>query len=301
MFHHFHGKDFPRGQGSISAQQLADLIDYVGRERFLPPEEWQARAVAGRLSTGDLCLTFDDGLACQAAVAAPVLENLGLRGFWFISSAPLEGKVQRLEVYRYYRDAYFENVNDFYREFDARLQKHSIWPKVRECLEGFSASRYLADFSFYTNADRRFRFIRDEVLGPNCYFDVMDSMIRDAGLNLLDLTRRLHITDAVLRKLHETGHRLGLHSHSHPTKIDALSRAEQREEYQLNQTHLEKVVGGPVRVMSHPCNDYSSTTLAVLEEMGIEVGFRSNMRILHHGRLEYPREDHTKLIGEMAR
>lgn len=302
MFHHFYGGGFPSGQGAISAEQLADLIDYIGKERFLPPEEWHARAHGGRLKAGDLCLTFDDGLACQAAVALPVLESFGLRAFWFVCSAPLRGVVQRLEVYRYFRDVSFPTVDAFYVAFEERLRAGPWWPGIRSSLSTFDPTRYLAEFSFYSEEDRRFRFLRDRVLGPERYYTVMDAMVGRAGLDPAALTRKLFLDDATVGRLHRAGHRIGLHSHSHPTALETLSPEEQGEEYRVNRSHLESVTGASVRVMSHPCNAYDAKTLALLAGMGIQVGFRSNMAPLpRRGPLEHPREDHINVVREMAR
>src|SRR5689334_18171562 len=114
MFHHFHSEALghPRGQGSLSAGELADLIDYVGRERILPPDEFLRRSRAGRLRPGDLCLTFDDNLRCQFDVAYPVLRDLGLTAFWFVYSSVLDGASERLELYRLFRTTHFESIEE---------------------------------------------------------------------------------------------------------------------------------------------------------------------------------------------
>jgi hypothetical protein len=52
--------------------------------------------------------------------------------------------------------------------------------------------------------------------------------------------------------------------------------------------------------MSHPCNSYNATTLSVLRELGITVGFRANMAAGKISELEYPREDHANLVGALA-
>jgi hypothetical protein len=51
--------------------------------------------------------------------------------------------------------------------------------------------------------------------------------------------------------------------------------------------------------MSHPCNSYNTTTLEVLRELGITLGFRANMAGGFDSRLERPREDHANLMRTM--
>ena len=63
MFHHFHDTlDHGPSQGSIDADQLAQIIREIGRGRILPATEFQDRAIAGKLSEHHVCLTFDDNL-----------------------------------------------------------------------------------------------------------------------------------------------------------------------------------------------------------------------------------------------
>jgi hypothetical protein len=76
MFHHFHDDRHRRGQGSISAEQLVELIEHLGRNDILPAQEWMRRAAVGALTDTDTCLTFDDALRCQYDVALPVLRDL---------------------------------------------------------------------------------------------------------------------------------------------------------------------------------------------------------------------------------
>jgi hypothetical protein len=53
------------------------------------------------------------------------------------------------------------------------------------------------------------------------------------------------------------------------------------------------------QVVSHPCNSYGNTTLNILEELGVDLGFRSNMSILGREGLEFPREDHANILAMM--
>jgi peptidoglycan/xylan/chitin deacetylase (PgdA/CDA1 family) len=297
MFHHFHGGDHPIGQGSINATEFSDLIEFVGYKRILDAEDWLARAKSNALKPGDLCITFDDGLACQYEIALPILEAYGIKAFWFIYTSPFEEGIQRLEVYRYLRDVAYPNIESFYNAFYECVEGTEYCDLVSEGLKSFSAPGYLAEFPFYTNDDRKFRFVRDKLLGPDKYFEIMDCMVLGCGFDPLSLSRRLFISKERALALSSAGHVIGLHSHSHPTQLSALSRCAQKAEYEENKMRLEEVLERPIRVMSHPCNSYTADTLKVLREIGVNVGFRSNMAELD-GRtsLEFPREDHANLI-----
>lgn len=300
MFHHFHSAQHPAGQGSISARQLADIIERIGPKRILPARQWMRCALTGTLRPSDVCLTFDDNLRCQYDVALPVLQSYGLTAFWFVYTSVCQGNVERLEVYRHFRSTYFETIDGFYDAFFAAVEASSEGEKVEFSLRQFNPREYLNPFPFYSDADRRFRFVRDEVLGPEAYERIMDEMVARAGLNTAALAGQLWMSGAELRELHGKGHVVGLHSHRHPTRIERLPVEIQRDEYRQNFDCLYNLLGERPEAMSHPCNSYNRDTLKVLRELGISLGFAANMQARGQSELEYPREDHANLVKSIA-
>jgi peptidoglycan/xylan/chitin deacetylase (PgdA/CDA1 family) len=301
MFHHFHGEGYHPSQGSISADDFRALLRFVGTERILPADVWQDRAVNGSLDPGAICLTFDDSLRCQFDIAFPVLQEMGLSAFWFIHTAGLEGMLDRTELYRVFRHQYFSSINEFYEAFEARLAQTALSAEVEAKLKTFNADEYLAEFPFYTPGDRRFHFIRDRILGRERYFAQMDAMIDVSEMDVAAQSKKIWLTSNQVSEVSNAGHVIGLHSHTHPTQLEALSRSEQAWEYTKNNETLTAILGTPRRSMSHPCNSYDANTLDVLDELGVEIGFRANMATPPAPtRFEYPREDHANIIRMMA-
>ena len=298
MFHHFWDDTHPRGQGAMSADELERMIRRLGPDRILPPREWQRRAEAGALAADNLCLTFDDNLRCQFDVAVPVLRRFGLAAFWFVYTSVLQGKLERLELYRLFRTLRYPSPEAFHEAFLAVVLAGPDADPARRRLATFRPADHLRDFPFYTDGDRTFRFVRDEVLGPARYFDVMDRMM--AGVDTAALARGLWMGAAELRTLHAEGHVIGLHSHTHPTRLGALPAAGQRAEYAANHAVLTDLLGERPTTMSHPCNSYSADTGPVLDALGVRLGFRANMAQPARGRFEFPREDHANLLRRMA-
>lgn len=294
MFHHFHDQRHLPGQGSLSSAELARLIEYLGPDRILPAREWAERASRGTLTASDLCLTFDDALRCQFDIALPVLRQFGLTAFWFVYTSVMEGRLERLEVYRHFRTTRFPSVEEFYGAFRHALVRCGFGPLVAGALAGFEPSRYLPDSPFYTSGDRTFRFLRDRVLGSDRYNQVMDLMLAEDGYPLEEAARLLWMDDDCLQILQREGHVIGLHSQTHPTQIAALPVDEQEREYSANAAHLLRLLGRRPKSMSHPCNSYSQETLNVLASLGVVLGFRANVAAVEGAStLECPREDHA--------
>ena len=306
MFHHFHEDDGGTAhrisQGSIAAGELARLIEHIGPERILPAREFLHRAQIGALGSGDVCLTFDDALRCQYELALPVLRRYDLTAFWFLYTSVLQGHPQPLEIYRHFRTTQFNSLDAFYAAFFEAL-KHSPDALLAEALlEEFNPRAYLTAFPFYSDADRKFRFVRDEILGPVRYQSLMDALIADSGMDVRAIARNLWLDDGLVRELHSDDHVIGLHSHTHPTRLEHLKEDEQREEYFENYAYLSNLLDGERPLaMSHPCNSYNGATLTILRELGIVLGFCSNMlRPVAPTSLEYPREDHANLVKRLA-
>jgi peptidoglycan/xylan/chitin deacetylase (PgdA/CDA1 family) len=299
MFHHFHGRGHAPGQGSISADELDAMIRRLGRENFISARDWMERAEYGRLRDNDLCLTFDDNLRCQFDVALDVLRAHNLTGFWFVYTSVLEGRLERLELYRAFRMQHFASVDEFYERFFQFVGAGAWSDEVGVGLGEFNSATYLAGFPFYSDADRRFRFVRDEILKPEKYRTVMDAMIADAGVSLTDLAGGLWMDERNLRELHDQGHVVGLHSHTHPTRLEHLDREGQLAEYSSNSAYLTRLLGARPAAMSHPCNSYNAVTFDVLRELGVRLGFRANMAAGYPGNFEHPREDHANIMAAM--
>jgi peptidoglycan/xylan/chitin deacetylase (PgdA/CDA1 family) len=299
MFHHFHSTDHRPGQGSISADALSAMIEQIGPERILPAREFLSRHTSGSLRAGDICLTFDDALRCQFDVAVPVLREFGLTAFWFVYTSVLQGQIEPLEIYRHFRMNCFESVDAFYLAFEGAVERSDHADFAAMLMEEFNPRAYLAGFPFYTDEDRKFRFLRDEVLGPARYHAVMEQLIAEKEFDVKSAARGLWMDDRCVRELHAAGHVIGLHTHTHPTRVEHLSADEQRGEYYENYAYLKNLLDARPVTMSHPCNSYNATTLEILRELGITLGFRANMASGFDGALELPREDHTNLIRAM--
>jgi peptidoglycan/xylan/chitin deacetylase (PgdA/CDA1 family) len=300
MFHHFHSRIHPAGQGSISEEQLERVIESIGPDRILDAREFIFRARHGWLQPDDVCLTFDDNLRCQYDVALPVLSRFGLKAFWFVYTSVLQGNIESLEIYRHFRMTQFPSVDVFYDAFFAALHASPHATIAEALLEEFNPRAYLIGFPFYSDADRKFRFVRDEALGPARYGELMDQMIKDAGVDVASVAKSLWMDDAAIRELHQAGHVVGLHSHTHPTRVEHLDEDGQREEYFTNYAYLHGLLLDRPLAMSHPCNSYNATTLSILRELGIELGFCANMTSKKVSELEHPREDHANLVRAMA-
>lgn len=303
MFHHFHDNhNHIVQQGSISAEQFSGLIEFYARNHnILKAEDFFAKAISHDLAPEDACLSFDDALLCQYEVALPVMEKYGLTAFWFVYTSPLAGIREKLEVYRHFRFRKYTDIESFYEEFfevAASLDK-----KAMAALNAFDPSTYLQSCPFYTANDRRFRYLRDHVLEEECFTGIMDRLMKMRDYDPEKNAAGLWLEERHMRKLHQGGHILGLHSWSHPTNMASRGYESQKKEYSRNKNDLENILQDAARAVSYPCNSYNADTIRCMKELGVQVGFRANMDEIRpmDPVLEIPREDHANIMARMRK
>lgn len=301
MFHHFHDDTHVPVQGSLSAREFGEMLDWLSaRYNMLGAREYLNAFEAGRLSDRDICLTFDDALLCQWDIAVPVLNARGLGAYFFVYSSVFTGQPDLLEVFRYFRTSQFKDIDEFYAKFFERAQLEDK-AAYRAARETYLTLDYLSAFPFYSEADKWFRYLRDQLLGPEAYRRLMFALMDEAGYDIEEASSRLWMKDEHLKALHDGGHLVGLHSHTHPTQMSRLPAPVQADEYGRNLKHLEGVLGaGSIVSMSHPCGDYNDDTLSLLNGMGVRIGFRSSLSVPEiKSPLEIPRDDHANIYRAM--
>ena len=300
MFHHFHDDKHLPAQGSLSSSDFFQMIDWLNKHySILSASQYKENIENGTIKNTDICLSFDDALKCQYDIAVPVMERLGIQAFFFVYSSAFGQNPDPLEIYRYFRTAYYADIDKFYEEFFHSVEQIDSAEFLLHHAK-YSELNYLSAFPFYTENDKWFRYLRDNYLVGNQYYEIMNELMIKHNFNATTAKKDLWMSEEDLFTIESKGHLIGLHSYSHPTQMSKLSKADQELEYQNNYDHLTGLIGKPIKVMSHPCGDYNEITLKILKSMKIDIGFRSNMSVKEiRSPLEIPREDHANVFKEM--
>jgi peptidoglycan/xylan/chitin deacetylase (PgdA/CDA1 family) len=302
MFHHFHGEQHPIGQGSITSNELDQMINWIKKNfKILDIEEFSERAIKGKLTSRETCLTFDDSLLSQYEIALPVIESYGIMALFNIYSSAFSGRPDPLEVYRYFRSVSYENFDGFFYDF-FRTCEERFSSEYLDGMSRFLSQREIYDsFPFYTENDKVFRFFRDQILGPSKYDSIMTDLMFNKKFNSSEVPAKVFMTIPQLEQLYRQGHALGLHSDTHPTQIHTLSNEAQIREYRTNYDFLKRITGEGAKIVAHPCGQYSKKTLDILNELEVDVGFRSSLSVPYaKSLLEIPREDHSNILKKMV-
>ena len=298
MFHHFHHGGAPKAQGSITPQTFEQVLKYLAESNtILNADEYFLRSQQGRLKSNDICITFDDAVKSQFTHAKGVLDALGIKAYFFIYSGAFSENPPYMEFFRDFRNS-FSDVNAYYAEFMSFLKTNL--PADYAALAEQYPPEYLSEFRFYTEEDRKYRFVRDGILKDR-YFDIVIGLMDHAGYDMKARQKELFMSESQVAQLSDEGHMIGLHSTTHPTSFQTMPLAEQRQEYFDNFEHLSSIVSAPIKCMAHPCGSYNEDTLDLLKELDIGLGFRSSMSPnFAKTKLEVPREDHINVVNALG-
>jgi len=302
MFHHFCGGKHHKGQGAISSSDFQNMLDWLERKHtIINAVDYQNKFSNNSLGQNDICLSFDDGLLSQYEIAHPILKDRGLTAFYFIYSSPYFNEPNYLEIFRYFRTATYQNIDLFYKEFfNAVETDYSL--EFNRSVDGYNPKLFLKEFPFYSESDRFFRYLRDVTLGLQNYQTIMLNLMDARGFKSEEIVKYLWMSESNISELENCGNIIGLHSHSHPTQIHRLDFRQQKIEYQKNFDHLSKITKREITSMSHPCGNYNDCTLDLLTDLGITIGFRSNISLIkNRHELELSREDHSNILREMRK
>lgn len=309
MFHHLHDdKKYKKGQGSVSSKEFYKIIDFVGEKNILDAPEFINRLKEKKLSSKNICLTFDDGLKSQYDIASPILKSLNKKAFFFTPSAIFTNKNHRLEMYRYFRTNFFKNIENFSEEFFAIVEnslKLNIDKAIKERhlkIFGYPIKEWKKKFPYFSDNDIKFRIVRDSILSEKKYDLIMEKFFKKYKFKKKEVLSKIFFTEENVKKLHSYGHIIGLHSHSHPTMISNMSYKNQKIEYKLNKKYLENITNYTIKTMSHPCGSYNFNTLKILKKLNIEIGFKQimtkdkRMKKINQSHLEIARHDSSSIL-----
>ncbi len=298
MFHHFYDERHPKGQGAISAEDFEKLLNWTKKNfKIINADDFSNKLLQDRLKAQEVCITFDDALLCQYDIAAPILDSFGIKAFFNVYSAALQGTPDQLETYRFFRTTEFSSVDEFYDYFFDYIKEldEQLYSRGKNQFE--IDTNFLSQFKIYSKKDKLFRFFRDNILESNYYSAIMSELMKRKNFDTLVVPAKVFMNQHHLKNLVKSGHVVGLHSHTHPTNMDRLSKRDQEVEYLKNLNYVSNELGVSTTSMAHPCGKYSKESIEVLKELGIRIGFAASLSGARFDRnFEIPREDHMNLM-----
>ena len=303
MFHRFHDSSVPKQQGSIDSSQLENVILNIGLERILTPDEWLNRLENKSLEKHHICLTFDDALKSQKLVAEPVLRKYKLSAFYFIHSLTFFNEIDFNEVFSNIIYSEYNHMGDFMNDFIQHLDINADVFLDKKYISFYSYMN--KNYTFYTDDDIKYRFLRNIYFNHITFNKILMKFFTEKKFIDKINFNSIWMDDNDILSLKNNGNIIGLHSYSHCINFKNLTYDQQKEEYDKNKSHLEKLLDCEIIAASHPLGSYNSDTLDILAKLGIKCAFRSNNTMIDYSKkmnpssLELARVDVCDILNQL--
>jgi peptidoglycan/xylan/chitin deacetylase (PgdA/CDA1 family) len=248
IFHRVHEQPDPLFPGEPDAAAFEAQMRWVGAWFNVVPLAAAVELLyAGNLPARALSITFDDGYADNAEVAAPILSRLGLTATFFVATGFLEGGCM-------WNDRIIEAIRRCRSE---KLDLTSIGLGVL-CLESV-AERRKAVMTLLNSIKHR---------SPDDRATAVDAVVEAAGGGTAP---SLMMSSEQVRRLSLLGMEVGAHTVSHPI-LTRLNSASARQEILANKEHLEQLLGWPVKLFAYPNGvphqDYTAEHVQMVRDCG---------------------------------
>jgi peptidoglycan/xylan/chitin deacetylase (PgdA/CDA1 family) len=229
---------------------FAAQMDLIGGLFNVLPLPEAARRLASRsLPPRAVCITFDDGYANNADIAAPLLAARGMPATFFVATGFLDGG-------RMWNDTVIETLRRAPADLDLRgigLGRHA--------LPDMAARRQVAGTLL----------VQLKYLEPRERLDKAEALAAIVGAAL---PRDLMMSESQVRQLRALGMDVGAHSVTHPI-LAGIDEALARREIEGSRSRLEDIVGAPVQSFAYPNGrpgtDYLRSHVHMVRAAGFQI------------------------------
>jgi peptidoglycan/xylan/chitin deacetylase (PgdA/CDA1 family) len=256
IFHRVLSEPDPLLPEEMHARRFARLCGWLANWfNVLPLDEAVERLYLGSLPARSLAISFDDGYADNAEIAAPLLRRHGLPCTFFVSSGFLDGGCMWNDiVIQAVRHAAGPGLQAL-RCAGVDLGSHSLegWPARRATLDALIA--------------------RVKYLEPAHRLEVVQALAAAAGAPPArsEMMRSSQVAD-----LARQGFGIGGHTVNHPI-LARLDEPAALAEMAEGRQRLQAIIGRPVTLFAYPNGkpglDYHATTVQLARRCGFQAAF----------------------------
>jgi len=268
MYHRIANEKFDPWNLAVSPQNFDLQMRWLARSRTpLPLTEFVELHRKGRLPRDAIAITFDDGYACNAETAAPILQQLGIPATMFIPAGPI-GRGGRF-WWDELRDIVLKSGEDSLRlraeHFDlgARHEGDSVWQENPD-------NRTPRQQAFYRLWQQLQPLPAEEII------EVIADLRNQAGSPDLAESDRLMSAEEV-RAIRSETIEIGSHAMTHAS-LPGLPRAEKRREIEDSLSACEAISGVSPKTFAYPFGDFDADCEELVESAGFLCGCTTERR-----------------------
>ena len=132
----------------------------------------------------------------------------------------------------------------------------------------------MSDYKFYSKNGILFRFLRDVLLKDE-FHNVMQKISEELRIDDNHMLEKIYMNKYDVIELHNMGHLIGLHSHSHSTLMNTFDYKRSLYEYSKNKDFLESLTNASITVAAYPLGKYNIESIRALKKINVKYAFES--------------------------
>jgi len=289
MYHRIAEPDVDPWRLAVSPARFAAQLSFLRSARtVLPLVEFAARHRSGRLTADCVAITFDDGYACNATTAAPLLQEHGLPATVFLMTNKIDDPAE------FWSDALERIVTS--TTTDALVIDLPGGPlRVSSGPQDPPAVRRAWNAMLPPRTQRQKAYLA--LWGAMREMPAAEqgaalaALHRQSAISVEARESHRAVTSSEARSLaHNPSIEIGAHSVTHP-RLSCLSAEAQFEEITLSRKACSALAGSTVDSFAYPYGDYSPETIELVGLAGYQVACTTQGGAVasRHGALELPR------------
>jgi peptidoglycan/xylan/chitin deacetylase (PgdA/CDA1 family) len=256
VYHRVTQADFDPWDIALSPNEFERQLLALRKKTVISLQEFVTLQRQRKLPNNALAITFDDGYACNALVAAPMLQSFGYPAtFFVVSDAIAQGQ-----------EFWWDQLEFIFHapEFNFDSAERLLFDYIGSDNRPNTQRDRSTNRSFFRLWDP---LHRAPTVKRNQYLDTLRSQM---GLKLQPRPTHRPMTTAELQSL--AGNPLfeiGGHTATHPS-LPSLTSAQQEEEIVSSSRFLAAMTGKPIRSFSYPFGEWEEITRDIVIAAGFE-------------------------------
>lgn len=259
MYHRVGAESFDPWGLAVAPERFAAQLEWLARHRSVVPlAEFAAMHREHRLPRNAVAVTFDDAYACNAEIAVPMLEQLGLPATIFLPAELIErgqefwwDDLERIV---------FGHAGPVLHNGGDSVMLGEPDPGDRQWLPD-AAPRTPRQHAFHSLWSK----LREQA--PAVLSASMEQLREQAGASAEPRASHRPMTAEEVKSVRSATIEIGAHSLTHPS-LPRLSPAEKRHEIVDSVARCEAISGAIPRTMAYPYGDFDAESESLAEDAG---------------------------------
>lgn len=228
------------------------------------------------IKKNEIILTFDDGLKDHYTTVYPILKKMGIKGYFFPPSKPIEEKIV-LDVHKiHFILASTPNKNQIVEEIFRWINKN------KDIVKNKTAQEYFKELAISNRFDSKEVIFIKRILQRELPLTLRNEITNNLFKKFVtqdesNFSEKLYMSLEEMKEMSESGMVFGSHSHSHEW-LSHIDNKKLINEIEISKKFCHKISSKNNEIiMCYPYGDYNDQVINEISKRGFKAGLTTNV------------------------